>query len=325
MRTQPQKHRSTKNLNGFLHQGLDNFKVNKAIVTIGTFDGVHRGHYQILNQLKQKATEQGGESVVLTLWPHPRMIIQPFDNSLQLLNSIEEKAALLEKAGIDHLVIYPFTPLFSKLSSCQFIKNILVDQIHIHQLVVGYDHRFGHDRQGDIHVLRQCAASYDFTVDKVAALAAEGINISSTKIRDALSNGNVTLANQYLNYTYRITGKVVHGEQLGRKLGYPTANVKLSASYKKLPKQGVYAVSVLINTEKHYGMLSIGVRPTINNRNKQSIEVHIFDFNQSIYEQEITIFFHQYIREELKLENLDQLVAHMQNDEKQVKHYFSLD
>lgn len=280
--------------------------VNDVVITIGTFDGVHCGHKIIIEQLKKAAQQINGETVVLTFFPHPRMVIFPDDNDLKLLNTIEERTTLLEKAGIDHLIIHPFSKAFSKLSALDFVRDILVNKINAKKIIIGYDHRFGKNRAGDFEDLKNFGETYDFEVEEIPAQDIQQINISSTKIRTSLLSGEINAANQFLGYNYFLSGKVVEGEKIGRKIGFPTANIFVDNKYKLIPKNGVYAVKVEVKGITYNGMLNIGNRPTLNGTN-QTIEVNIFDFNEFIYGERITIHFVERIRNECHFDEINQL------------------
>ena len=284
----------------------------KTILTLGTFDGVHVGHQSILDKLK-KATHQGSyESVVLTFFPHPRMVLQQ-DSSIKLLNTIDEKATLLEKFGIDNLIIHPFDEVFSNLSAEEFVKNILVDKLNIHKIIIGHDHRFGKNRTADINDLILFGEKYKFEVEQINAKEIDEIAVSSTKIRKALLEANIKLANEYLGYSYFISGKVVEGKKIGRTIGFPTANIQINESYKLLPKNGVYVVSSKINNILYFGMMNIGKNPTLGD-NEQSIEIHFFDINEDIYNKNLQISILEHIREEQKFNSLTELQAQLEKD-----------
>ena len=284
----------------------------KTIVTLGTFDGVHLGHKSILNKLIE-ATENGlYESVVLTFYPHPRLILQQ-EHSLQLLNSMDEKIMLLEKSGIDHLIIHPFDTAFSKLSAEAFVQEILVTQLQIHKIIIGYDHRFGENRTANITDLIEFGKKYNFEVVQVNAQEINEIAVSSTKIRKALLNGDIKTANNYLGYKYSFNGKVIEGMKNGRTIGYPTANIQIEENYKLIPKNSVYIVSSEINKTLYYGMMNIGTNPTLG-ENEQTIEIHFFKFNSDIYSQKIKISVVDYIREEQKFESLEALKEQLDKD-----------
>ena len=286
------------------------------MVTIGTFDGVHLGHREVISELKRHSTLSGGESVVFTFEPHPRIVIAPQEDSLRLLSTKNEKIRLMEKIGIDHLVIYPFTKEFSKLTYDEFVSEILVKGMNISSLVVGYDHRFGKGRQGDFNSLETLSKSLNFKVEQLSQLVVDNKVVSSTKIRQALEEGNILKANHFLGYHYTLSGKVIEGNQLGRKIGFPTANIDTYDRHKLVPADGVYAVLVEIGGQVLKGMLNIGIRPTVNyNADHKSIEVHIFDFDQDIYNSDITILFIEKIRDEQKFDGIDSLQNQLIKDQ----------
>ena len=291
-----------------IHYGLDNFGAKRPVVTIGTFDGVHLGHREVIAELKRIAQNTGGESVVLTFFPHPRMIVTPNEDTIRLLTAQEEKCMLLEELLLDHLVVYPFTREFAALSYSEFVKKILVDQMHICKLVTGYDHKFGHDRQGDFQALKILGDLHGFEVEQLNPLLVENVAVSSTKIRHALETGDVQKAGHYLGYPYLLKGKVVEGRRLGREIGFPTANILPDDQHKLVPTDGVYAVLVNIGGVQYKGMLNVGTRPTVNtNVDHRSIEVHILDFSANIYDNDISVSFVERIRDEVKFGSLDQL------------------
>lgn len=297
-----------------VYHSLEEFLPLKyAVVTQGTFDGVHLGHRKILTQLKAYAEKEGGETVMLTFFPHPRMVLQPEDNTLKLLETIDEKITHLETLGIDHLLILPFTKEFSRLSAEEFVRDILVQGIGTKVMVVGYDHRFGKNREGSFQELQDLASIYDFRVEEIAAEDIDAVTISSTKIRHALLAGDLATANTYLGYPYRVQGKVVHGHKRGKGLGFPTANIQLSAPYKLIPGDGVYAVGVFIHGKKYKGMANIGSQPTFLER-EHAFEVHIFDFAQDIYNEAIEVVFHQRLRDEMRFDSVDALRSQLEKD-----------
>ncbi len=295
---------------------IEDFKnVKNPVVTTGTFDGVHLGHQKIISRLKDVASEEHGETVLLTFYPHPRMVLFPDDNELKLLNTQLEKIQLLENYGIDHLIIYPFTKEFSRLTSVEFVRNVLVNNIHTKRLVIGYNHHFGRNREGSFDHLKEFGPVYGFDVEEIPAKDIDHIEISSTKIRQALQAGEVNVAATFLGHTYSLSGKVVEGRQLGRTIGYPTANIVIEDNFKLIPADGVYAVNVGIRGEMYQGMLNIGNNPTVLGKGR-SIEVNIFDFNQNIYGDDATIYFIERLRDEIKFSGLDALKVALAEDKK---------
>ena len=293
--------------------------VKKTIITLGTFDGVHLGHQAILKKLVS-ATEKGTyESLVLTFYPHPRMVLNQ-EGAMHLLNTIEEKTILLEKFGVDNLIVHPFDDAFSKLSAEAFVKNILVDQLNIHKIIIGYDHRFGENRSADINDLIYFGNQYNFEVAQINAEEINEITVSSTKIRTALLDGAIELANQYLGYDYFFSGTVMKGKQLGRTIGFPTANIKLSETNKLIPKNGVYIIYSTLNNKRIYGMMNIGHNPTVGENNK-TIEVHFFDINEDLYDKIITVAFLKFIRTEEKFDSIDALKIQLNKDQEFSKNY----
>lgn len=293
-----------------------------AVVTTGTFDGVHIGHKRIIARLKEVAQQINGESVIITFFPHPRLVLFPEDNDLKLINTLEEKIELLEKAGIDHLIIIPFTKEFSRLSSLEFIQQILVDKIGTKKLVIGYDHHFGKNREGTFEHLKHYAPEYGFEVEEIPEQDINDVAVSSTKIRNAILEGDFRIANSYLGHAFTLRGTVTRGDQIGRTIGYPTANIHVPETYKLIPGEGIYAVALNVNNHPYKGMLYIGNRPTVNGLNKV-IEVNIFDFNADIYDETIEITFHQYIRGDKKLNGLEELKAALAADEIACRAFFS--
>lgn len=289
-----------------------NKTTNKTIVTIGTFDGVHLGHQKVLTKLKNAAIEREAESVLLTFFPHPRMVLQQ-DLDIKLLNTIEEKKELISSFGIDNLIIHPFDAKFSRLTAEDFVKTILVNQLNLCKIIIGYDHRFGRNRTATIEDLIAFGEKYNFEVEQITAKEIDEISISSTKIRTALLEGDIKTANTFLGYKYNLTGAVIEGKKIGRTINFPTANIKVSENYKLIPKNGVYVVSANIDNDEYFGMMNIGTNPTISEGN-QSIEVHLFDFNKSIYDKEIKISFLERIRDERKFDSLEYLKIQLEKD-----------
>lgn len=284
----------------------------KTIVTLGTFDGVHLGHKSILNKLIEAGKNRGEESLVLTFFPHPRMILEQ-NSDIKLLNTIDEKAQLLNDLGIDNLIVQKFDNSFSQLLPEDFVQQVLVDIFNVGKIIIGYDHRFGKNRSADINDLVAFGIKYGFEVEQISAEEINNVSVSSTKIRSALQSGDLYLANKYLGYQYLIKGKVVKGRQLGRTIGFPTANLIVSESYKLIPAIGVYAAFAIINDQKYYGMINIGTNPTIG-ENPVTIEMNIFDFDSNIYEQEIQVGFIEKIRDQQKFNSIDELKNALHKD-----------
>lgn len=298
-----------------VYRNLSEFSPHqKAIVTAGTFDGVHIGHQKLLTAITKVAHDENGESVLLTFSPHPRLVLFPDDNDLKLLSTLEEKVALLEKSGLDHLIIHPFTKAFSRISARDYIQKILVEALGVTRLVIGYDHHFGRNREGNLEVLKNAAPEYGFAVQEIPAREIDDVDISSTKIRTALIEGDVTTANEYLGYTYALTGKVVEGNKIGRSIGYPTANITPNDTYKLVPGIGVYAVFAKVDGQIRRGMASIGTRPTVTDSNEVVIEVHLFETDADMYGKEVRLFFVKRLRDEIKFESIEILVNQMKND-----------
>jgi len=293
---------------------VQSFKsTQKTIVTLGTFDGMHIGHQAILNKLKLQKKIYGYETLVLTFFPHPRMVLKT-DHQISLLNTIDERVKLIDHFGIDHLVVQEFTQDFANLSAEEFVKTVLVDQFNIGKIIIGYDHRFGKNRSADIHDLIEFGKKYHFDVEQISAEELNDVSVSSTKIRNALNVGNVALAKTYLGYPYMVSGKVVSGKQLGRTIGYSTANIQVAEDYKLIPAIGVYVVGVTVKDKDYYGMLSVGTNPTVGGTEK-TVEVYIFDFNDTIYDEEITVRFLTKIRDEENFGSIDLLIEALKNDE----------
>ncbi len=302
-----------------VYQGLENFEgVKNAVVTAGTFDGVHLGHQKIISRLKEIAKEIDGETLLITYSPHPRTVLQP-DSPVQLLNSLDEKLDLLEEFGIDHVLVIPFTKDFSRTTSIEFIRDILVNLIQTKKLVIGYDHQFGRNREGSFEHLKECAPLYGFDLEEIQAEDIDNVNVSSTKIRRALVEGDIEKVNSYLGHSYILKGVVVNGKRLGTEIGFPTANISFSQADKLLPKYGVYAVWVDYEGGRAKGMLNIGVRPTVNRENDiPSIEVNIFEEVGDLYGKELKVSFQKRIRDEISFDNLDGLKEQLSKDKEAV-------
>lgn len=301
-----------------IYQDISNFHVENPVVTTGSFDGVHLGHLKIIHRLKEIAFQTNGESVVFTFSPHPRLILFPGEGNLRLLTTLEEKIDLLEKTGVEHLIIYPFTREFSQLSYIEFVRDVLVHELRTKTLVVGYDHKFGKNREGNFKVLQDLSSAYHFSVEKLDVLLMDDINVSSTKIRHALQTGNIEKANQYLGYSFRLHGTVIEGQKLGRRIQFPTANIQSSDPNKIIPAFGVYAVFVHVKGKRFRGMMNIGTRPTISNADHRSIEVHIIDFEGDLYNKPIEIEFIKKIREEQKFGSVEELKSQLEKDKQTV-------
>ncbi|MFC2175852.1 bifunctional riboflavin kinase/FAD synthetase [Bacteroidota bacterium] len=290
-----------------VYHSINDFKkVKGAVVTTGTFDGVHIGHRKIISRLNELAKKMGGESVLLTFNPHPRMVLFPDDHGLELITSMEERIQLLAEAGVQNLIVHPFTKEFSRISSIDFVRNILVDKLGTEVLVIGYDHHFGRNREGSFEHLKEYGPVYGFNVEEISVQDVEDVAVSSTKIRKALQEGKVDTAEKYLAAPFQLTGIVVHGDKLGRKLGYPTANLEIKEPYKVIPANGVYAVYVYVSGKKLKGMLNIGTRPTVEGSARR-VEVNIFEFDEDLYGQELTVELKNRIRDEKKFEDVNQL------------------
>jgi riboflavin kinase/FMN adenylyltransferase len=299
--------------------------IRNPVLTIGIFDGVHRGHRIVLDALKAKAAASDGETVVITLWPHPRMVLSPGENKLSLLSTPAEKMMLLEQAGIDQLVILPFTREFAALEPCDFITSYLVDRIGVNHLVVGFDHHFGRNREGSFERIVQCASQFNFSVEKLEAISTGEGALSSTLIRGMLETGRLDEANQALGYDYSLTGVVQSGIRLGRKLGFPTANIEVPEPWKLIPSPGVYAVELLIDQQRLFGMLNIGFKPTVSNDiSKPVLEVHIFDFDRDIYGKNLTLALRKRLRDEFRFDSLEALRNQLVQDENESRELFGL-
>lgn len=297
------------------HTSADTFDGLKGtVVTIGTFDGVHLGHRKIIDRLLASAQSNDLESVVLTFFPHPRMVLQK-DTGIKLINSIDERIALLEASGLDHLIIHPFTKAFSRLTAEEFVKDILVDQLKARKVIIGYDHRFGRNRNANIEDLKAFGTQYDFEVEEISKQDVDDVAVSSTKIRKALNEGDLTKANEYLGYPFMLNGIVSRGKGLGKKFNYPTANLKIEETYKLIPAKGVYVARASINGKEVYGMMSIGTNPTVGGSDL-TIETFFFDFDADLYDQHLQIELLTRIRDEKKFNSVDELIAAMQADER---------
>lgn len=302
-----------------LFRSLDELpEFQNLVVTQGTFDGVHRGHVQVLQQVVEQAAAIGGESMLITFYPHPRMVLYPNENKLRLLNTIEEKAELMHKAGIENILVLPFTDEISKLTPLDFVRNILVNKLKVKKMIVGHDHRFGKNREGGLRELQQFGEMFNFEVDEIPAWQIEELAVSSTRIRTALLEGRIEEANELLGRPYSFTGTVVHGKKLGREIGFPTANIEVFDPYKLIPADGVYAVTCKIGVDKFKAAMNIGWNPTIAGKG-HTIEAHLFDFSGDLYDIAIPFELIARIRDEEKFQNVDELKQRIGQDVEQAK------
>lgn len=304
-----------------IYQSLNEFKPSrKTIVTLGTFDGVHLGHNVILDKICNTAKQENLESVLLTFFPHPRLIVSN-DSEIKMLNTMAEKAKLLKQKGIQNFIIHPFDKLFSELSPREFVAQILVKQLNIQKIIIGYDHKFGKNRAADFNDLIAFGKEFGFEVEEISAKQVDEVAVSSTKIRNSLLEGNISLANDYLGYSYMLSGIVIKGNQLGRTIGFPTANIEVSENYKLIPKNGVYIVSAILNNQTIFGMMNIGIKPTLGD-NIPTIEVHLLDFSEDIYGQEIQVNVIERLRDEQKFESFEALKSQLEIDKTNTLDYF---
>lgn len=306
-----------------VYNSIEEFPHNiKTVVTLGTFDGVHRGHKVLLDRLAGASHKTGYQSVVLTFFPHPRMVLQQ-NTDFKLLNTMAEKAELLEKAGVDHLIIHPFSIDFSRLTAEEFVEDILVKRLNIGHMVIGHDHRFGRNRTATTADLENMGKELGFGVEQISAYEVQDTPVSSTKIRKALADADIEMANNYLGYPYFITGTVTQGKQLGRTIGFPTANISPAEDYKLIPAKGVYTASAEIDGQTVYGMLNIGVRPTVDGTH-QTIEVHFFDFDKDIYNSELKLQLHNHLRSEQKFASIEELKTQLEQDRIKARALFNI-
>jgi riboflavin kinase/FMN adenylyltransferase len=302
-----------------IHEGYENLNLVNPVVTLGIFDGVHRGHRALLDKLVSYAGREKGVSVVVTFFPHPRMVLDSKTSNLLFLSTMEEKIDLLKRANIDHLIIIGFNKKFSRITACDFVKNVLSGKIGTKHIVIGYNHHFGRKGEGDYDTLKRCTESSDFVVEQVRGFSTENGIVSSSLIREALLNGKLDEANNWLGYAYSLTGTVIGGSQVGRSIGFPTANIKPLDPHKLIPLNGVYAVEVKFNNLTYPGMLSIGSNPTVNkNPDKRFIEVNILNFEGDLYDKEISVVFKKRLRDELKFESIVQLAEQIKTDRERV-------
>lgn len=304
-----------------IYQSLYDFNtVKKTVLTLGTFDGVHVGHAAILSQICNAAKEEDLESVILTFFPHPRLIVST-NYDIKLLNTMDEKAILLEKNGIQNFIIHPFDKAFSELSPREFVAQVLVEKLKVQKIIIGHDHKFGKNRAADFNDLIDFGKEFGFEVAEISAQQINDVSVSSTKIRNSLLEGNIALANQYLGYPYVLSGNVVKGRQLGRTIGFPTANIEVPEDYKLIPKNGVYIVTVIVNNEIVPGMMNIGVKPTLG-ENNLSVEVHLLNFDKDIYNQKIQVNVLERLRDEQKFASFEKLQSQIELDKQNTIRYF---
>lgn len=304
-----------------IFENIASYKATKgAVITIGTFDGVHHGHQKILKRVTEIAQQQSLTSVLLTFFPHPRMVLQP-DSDLQLINTIEERKQLIAANGIENIIIQPFSTEFARTSAHDYVKNILVDQLNAAVVVIGYDHRFGRNRAASITELEAYGKEFNFKVVQISKKEVEEVTVSSTKIRNAIDNGDMQTTFNYLNRYYSVQGKIINGKALGRTINYPTANLKISEKYKLLPKNGVYITSSVIENKTIYGMTNIGVNPTVSDGSHKSIETFYLNFTGDLYHTQMQLFFHKRLRDELKFKSIEELKTAMQQDELKARAY----
>lgn len=296
------------------HKGANAFTSDHpTVITIGTFDGVHAGHQKIIERLVESAKVSQLESAILTFFPHPRMVLQK-EGDIKLINTIEERKQLLEKSGIDHLIIHPFTHQFSRLTALEFVRDILVNKLRAKKVIIGYDHRFGRNRTADINTLKEFGKQFDFDVEEIGKQDVENVAVSSTKIRKALQEGRVETANIYLQHPFMLTGTVVKGKGLGKDFGYPTANLLIEEEYKLIPKNGVYVVRAVIDEHTYFGMMSIGTNPTVGGT-KKTIETYFFDLDKNLYDRRLQVEMLSWIRDEKKFDSVESLKTAMKQDE----------
>tara|TARA_B110000046_G_C13020091_1_gene410673 strand:- start:170 stop:1099 length:930 start_codon:yes stop_codon:yes gene_type:complete len=295
-------------------------EIKNAVLTLGTFDGVHLGHQEIISFLKKSAQTLGGETVLFTLFPHPRIVLNPTDHGMTLIQSIDERIKKLERFGIDHLILYPFSVDFSRLSATTFVRDILVNKINVKLMTIGYNHHFGRNREGNLELLKELGVTYDFAVQEIPAYSKSDIKISSTKIRNAIKEGDIIKANEFLGEPFQFEGKVMHGDQIGTKIGFPTANIAPTNENQVIPQNGVYAVKVKVRNNSYGGMMNIGTRPTVENSNEHRIEVNLFDFDDMIYGQELSVAVYNRIRSEQSFESLEALKEQLEHDKEACHH-----
>ena len=290
-------------------------EIKNPVITLGTFDGVHLGHQQIIDFLNKSAERVDGESVLFTFHPHPRIVLHPEDHNLELIQSIDQRISCLEKAGVKHLILHPFTTEFSRMSATEFVRNILVNQLNVRVMTIGYNHHFGKNREGDIHLLKELGSVYNFEVQEIPALRLDELSVSSTKIRTAIKSGDIKSANVFLGAPFSFVGKIVQGDKIGTKIGYPTANIVKKVDTQLIPGEGVYAVKVKIDHQEFEGMMNIGFRPTVSENLERRVEVHILDFSADIYGKDIEVIVIEKIRDENSFSSMEELKKQLEKDE----------
>lgn len=308
-----------------IFEGFDQLgNIPNPVLTIGTFDGVHVGHQKIIQRLNEEAEKIGGESVLFTFYPHPRMVLYPNSHGLKLIQTQAEKLDKLRRMGLKNVIVHPFTMDFSRLTAVEFVRDYLVNRLHVKKLVIGYDHQFGKNREGSIEFLREVSDLYGYEVLEISAQEIDEVNVSSTKIRKAIISGDIDQANAFLGEPYVLNGKVVKGKALGRSIGFPTANIDIESDTKLIPQLGVYAVNVTLPSGvRKMGMMNIGNRPTVGAQNDVSIEVNLFDFEEDLYGQHITVQLLSRFRDEMKFNSVSELTAQLAQDEKTIRTYFT--
>lgn len=307
-----------------IFQGFEEIKsIKNPVLTIGTFDGVHLGHQKIINQLNEEAKKIGGESVLFTFYPHPRMVLYPESHGLKLIQTQAEKVDKLRRMGLQNAIIYPFTLEFSRLTALEFVRDFLVNQLNVKKLVIGYDHQFGKNRKGSIQFLLDVCDTYGFEVIEIAAQEIDEVNVSSTKIRNAIKSGDIETANSFLGEPFQLQGVVVKGQSLGRELGFPTANLDLQSDLKLIPASGVYAVKVDVDGILYDGMMNLGNRPTVDDLISTNIEVHLFDFSGDLYGKMLTVQLLSRFRDVIKFDSIEALKSQLAKDETNIRSYFS--
>lgn len=305
--------------NGFDHLS----EIPNPVLTIGTFDGVHLGHQKILRKLNEEAERLGGESVLFTFYPHPRMVLYPDSHGVKMIQTQTEKLEKLRACGLQNIIVFPFTMEFSRLTATEFVRDYLVNKLNVKHLVIGYDHQFGKNREGGIEFLNEVSEIYEFGVTEIGPKDVDEVNVSSTKIRNALKEGDIEVANAFLGESFELNAKVVRGKGIGKTIGFPTANLDPESEVKIIPGSGVYIVEVKLENKSYEGLLNIGTNPTIDDDNKKTIELYILDFSQDIYDQQIEVRFLKRIRSEQKFDNIDQLVNQIKQDELEARSFFA--